>query len=256
MRAVNLIPSDERRGANAIVGRSQGAAYGVLGLIVGVAVLALMWGMAHHQVSKRRAEVASLTAQTARAQESATKLTSYTSFISLGEQRTQAVTTLVESRFDWAHAFHELGRVLPRDASITSLEGTVGGAATTGTTSTSSPAPTATTTSSGSASPATPSVTSATPPGSVPSFTLKGCATSQSAVAQTLQRLRLIDGVNAVSLQSSAKPSSGGSQNASESPCGDGKPTFTMQITFDPLPSAPATGASGTKVTTSTGAGQ
>ena len=29
------------------------------------------------------------------------------------EQRVQAVDQLVDSRFDWAHAFHELGRVLP-----------------------------------------------------------------------------------------------------------------------------------------------
>ena len=39
-------------------------------------------------------------------------------------------------------------------------------------------------------------VTSATPPGSVPTFTLSGCATSQTEVAQTLNRLRLMDGVS------------------------------------------------------------
>ena len=47
---------------------------------------------------------------------------------------------------------------------------------------------------------------SATPPGSVPTFTLGGCATSQSEVALTLQRLRLIDGVSKSTLQSSTKP--------------------------------------------------
>ena len=125
MKAVNLIPSDERRGAT-VVGRSQGAAYGVVGLIAGLAILALMWGVAHHQTSSRRAEAASLSAQTARAQESASKLTPYTSFISMREQREQAVSQLVDSRFDWAHAFHELGRVLPIEASISSLEGTIG----------------------------------------------------------------------------------------------------------------------------------
>ncbi len=52
-------------------------------------------------------------------------------------------------------------------------------------------------------------VTSATPPGSVPTFTLSGCATSQSEVAQTLDRLRLIDGVSEVTLQSSTKPARG-----------------------------------------------
>ena len=58
-------------------------------------------------------------------------------------------------------------------------------------------------------------VTSATPPGSVPTFTLGGCATSQSEVALTLQRLRLIDGVGDVSLKSSTK--AGSSANSSSS---------------------------------------
>ncbi|HEX3434689.1 MAG TPA: hypothetical protein VHT25_11585 [Solirubrobacteraceae bacterium] len=246
MRAVNLIPSDDRRGA--AVGRSQGAAYGVVGLIAGLAILALMWGVAHHQISSRHAEAASLAAQTARAQESATKLTPYTSFISLQQQREQAVSQLVDSRFDWAHAFHELGRVLPIEASISSLEGSIG-AQTTGTT-------TASATPSSTATPAAGSVTSATPPGSVPTFTLKGCATSQAAVALTLERLRLMDGVNAVSLESSAKQSAGGSGNAGENACGVAKPTFSVQVTFDALPMASTSSTTATKVTTATGGGQ
>ena len=43
------------------------------------------------------------------------------------------------------------------------------------------------------------------PAGSVPTFTLAGCATSQTEVAQTLDRLRLIDGVSEVTLQSSTQ---------------------------------------------------
>ena len=57
-------------------------------------------------------------------------------------------------------------------------------------------------------------VTSATPPGSVPTFTLAGCATSQPAVALTLERLRLIDGVREVTLQSSTAGTSGGARPA------------------------------------------
>ena len=62
------------------------------------------------------------------------------------------------------------------------------------------------------------SVSSATPAGSVPTFTLSGCATSQKAVAQMLQRLRLIDGVSEVTLQSSTKR--GGSGAAQRRPGG------------------------------------
>ncbi len=153
--------------------------------------------------------------------------------MAMREQRVQAVDQLVDSRFDWAHAFHELGRVLPPGrVSLTSLTGTIG--ASTGsygrrrTAAGASKAASATTARragreylgrggrelhrrschDGS------SATSATPPGSVPTFTLTGCATSQAEVALTLTRLRLIDGVNEVTLQSStqsAKTAAGGS---------------------------------------------
>jgi hypothetical protein len=65
---------------------------------------------------------------------------------------------------------------------------------------------------------------------------LSGCATSQSEVALTLNRLRLIDGVSEVTLQSSTKESgSGGS--AGSGGCGH-YPAFAVQVAFAPLPAA------------------
>jgi Tfp pilus assembly protein PilN len=250
MKAVNLIPSEERRGRSAGVGRSGGAAYIVLGALGVLAVLVLLYGMARHQVSDRKGKLATITAQTQRAQEAATALTPYTSFVALREQRMQAVEAVVDSRFDWAHAFHELGRVLPRDTSISSIDGTVGGAAATASTASAPAATTAT------ATPAA-SATSATPPGSVPTMTLGGCASTQAEVALTLQRLRLMDGVSAVSLQSSAKSGSTGAVGASGGGnCKAQSPTFTVQITFEPLPTPAASSGSATKLTASTGGGQ
>jgi hypothetical protein len=235
MRAVNLIPADQRGGASVGVGRSEGGAYAVLGLLAGLAVLALLYGMAHHQISSRRARAASLTAQVQQAQAQATALAPYTSFMALREQRVQAVSELVNTRFDWAHSFHELGRVLPRDASIASLSGEIGSPTATGAAPAAAAAPAATSTSAtGTAAAASSSVTSATPPGSVPAFTLSGCATSQSEVALTLDRLRLIDGVSEVSLQSSTK--AGGTGGGG---CTGSSPAFTVQVTFDPLPAVP-----------------
>ncbi|HWG07590.1 MAG TPA: hypothetical protein VN672_01140 [Solirubrobacteraceae bacterium] len=269
MRAVNLIPSDSRAGTTPVAGRSGGAAYAVLAVLGGLALLALLYGMAHRQVSDRRAEVASVTARAQRAQAEAGQLAPYTSFIALREERMHAVSDLVDARFDWAHAFHELGRVLPSGASLTALEGNVGGGeasasasgapaagAATPAASSSTPAATGTATSAGGAA-AAPTVTSATPPGSVPTFTVSGCATSQKQVALTLTRLRLIDGVSEVTLQSSTASSgaspaggAGGSGN-----CGAGDPAFTIQVTFAPLPSSAAIG-SATKLTSQTGAGR
>ena len=222
MRAVNLIPAEQRSGASVGAGRSEGGAYAVLALAAGLAVLSLLYGSADRQIASRRSQVATVTAKAQQAETQAERLAPYTSFIALRQQRTQAVNTLVDSRFDWAHVFHEFGRVLPFETSISSLSGTVGSATSTGAVASSSGTP-----------------TSATPPGSVPTFTLAGCATSQSAVALTLERLRLIDGVSEVALQSSTASSSGGS-GGSGGGCPPHDPAFTVALTFDPLPSEAA----------------
>ncbi len=197
--------------------------------------------MARHDVSSRSAKVASLTARAQQAQAAASQLAPYTSFVALREQREQAVAQLVDSRFDWAHAFHEFGRVLPVQVSITSLTGSIG--ATSATTAaapapTTRPVPTAAAgtgpPSAPAAAPAAPPASSATPPGSVPTFTLAGCATSQPAVAAMLERLRLIDGVSEVTLQSSTKVELEHGRRLSGGIAGLHGP-----VTFDALPSRP-----------------
>jgi hypothetical protein len=240
MRAVNLIPAEQRSGASVGVGRSQGGAYAVLLLIGGLAVMAFLYGRADHQAASRRAQAATVAAKAQQDQAAAERLAPYTSFIALREQRTQTVDTLVDSRFDWAHVLHEFGRVLPSQASISSLSGTIGSATSTATAT----APASSSAASGTA------VASATPPGSVPTFTLAGCATSQPAVALTLERLRLIDGVREVTLQSSI--SSGGGAGGGGCPGHD--PAFAAQVTFDPLPSAAAVAAATKTVSDSTSA--
>ena len=178
MRAVNLIPAEQRGGAAVGAGRSEGGAYAVLGLLAGIAVLALLYGMAHHQISSRRSEIASVTARAQQAQSAASQLAPYTSFISLREQRTQAVAQLVDSRFDWAHVFHEFGRVLPVDVSISSLTGTIGATAAAAAAAPAAPA--------ASATPASSAASASAPVASVPAarerppFTLAGCAPSRA----------------------------------------------------------------------------
>lgn len=256
MRAFNLIPADERDGAGIGAGKSGGGAFVVLGLLGVLAVFALLYGGARHQISSDRGQVATLTAQAQQAQAQATRLAPYVSFMALHEQRMQAVDQLVDSRFDWAHAFHEFGRVLPKDTSLTSLSGTIGSS--TGSTAagadTAAGASKAASAATGATTASSSSVSSATPPGSVPTFALSGCATNQTEVALTLDRLRLIDGVKEVTLQSSTNGSSGSSSGSG------GCVTFGMQVAFEPLPSASATSstsktsaASASSVTPTTG---
>lgn len=235
MRAVNLVPAEQRQSGIDLAGRSGGAAPMIVVLLLGLAVLAFMYGSAKHRESTSKTELATVNAELSAAKAKADRLAPYASFIAMANQRVQDISALVEARFDWSHAFHELGRVLPRDASLTSLHGQVasGGA--------SSPSPPAAGAAAGGAMPA-----SATPPGSTPTFTIGGCATSQSEVALTLQRLRLIDGVTDVELQSSTKAApaggaSSGSASSSGGACGSGGATFAATITFTGLPSAPPT---------------
>lgn len=243
MKAVNLIPADQHSRASVPTGRSGGGAYVVLGLLAGLALLVLLYGTAAHQISNNRKLYASLTARTAQAQARAAQLTPYTSFVALREQRVQAVNELVDSRFDWANSLYELGRVLPAGATIGSIEGAVGAASGTGASSSASSA--------SSSSGASAGVASATPPGSIPSFTLLGCATSQSEVATTLERLRLIDGVDEVQLQSAAKTGAGGGGGGSGS-CEDNDVSFTVHVGFDALPAVSSSSGSAQTAVAST----
>jgi len=257
MRAVNLIPAEERSGASVGAGRSGGAVYAVLGLLGGLAVMALLYGRADHQISSRRAEVATLTARAQQAQARAGALAPYTSFVQMREQREQAVATLVDSRFDWAQTFRELGRVLPAGkVSLTSVDGTVGSSSGSGTnatiTATQPPATGATGATSATSAAAGAAVTSATPPGSVPTFTLVGCAVSQAEVAVMLDRLRLIVGVKEVTLQSSIQSSSSGGGAGGSGSCESGNPVFTAQVVFDALPTPTVTHAPGASGPTAT----
>jgi hypothetical protein len=249
MRAVNLIPTEQRSGQPVGAGRSNGGAYAVLVLVGGFALMAYLYGQANHQVSSRKAQAASLTAQAQETQAAAERLAPYTSFIALRESRMQTVDSLVDSRFDWAHVLHEFGRVLPAETSISSLTGTIGSMATSGSSSTAS----SSSTGSSSAGAGGGSDSSATPSGSVPSFTITGCAIGQPAVALTLERLNLIDGVKEVTLQSSTAGSGSGSAGSGD--CPGSAATFAATVTFDPLPSTSAVAAAARTVSDSTSTG-
>jgi Tfp pilus assembly protein PilN len=235
MRAVNLIPTEQRKGGT-VGARSQGAAFAVLGLLAGVAALTFLYGSADHRLESRRAEAASLTARAQQVRVQAAKLSAYSSFMQMREQRLQEMAQLIDSRFDWSSAMGELSRVLPSYVVLNSLQATVGSK-----TAAATPASASASAASSASASAAP-VSSTTPPGVVPTFTLSGCAASQAAVAQTLVRLRLMSGVSNVTLQSSTKSGSGSSSGGSGGgACEPAAPAFTVNVAFQPLPSPPAT---------------
>ncbi len=219
MKAVNLIPS-EQRSDGAVGTRSGGAAFLVLGLLAGLVVLAGLYGMAHKTLQSRTAEAATIARRAEAVKQQAAALAPYASFMSLREERLHSIAELVGGRFDWPSVMDELSRVLPDSVSLSSIQGTVGASATS--LGASTPAPSAA------------AVASSTPPGATPAITLSGCATGQSVVAEMLVRLRLINGVNNVTLQSSTKSGTGSSSGN----CGSNDPVFSIQVGFEPLPTA------------------
>jgi Tfp pilus assembly protein PilN len=182
MRAVNLIPSDQQRGAGGAAGKSGGGAYVLLGALALLVVLAASYVVIGKSVDDKKTQLADITQQASAAESKAQSLTSYTKFASIRQKRVDTVTQLADSRFDWAHALREVARVLPQNAWLTQL---------TATTSTSVNVGTGGGTLRGALN--------------VPAIVINGCTTSQQSVAKLIARLRLIDGVQRVTLEDSTK---------------------------------------------------
>jgi Tfp pilus assembly protein PilN len=217
MKAVNLIPAEERRNSSA-GGRSGGAAYALLGILAVLVLVAAAYALSARQVSHKRSQLARLNSSAAAAEAQAQRLTAFTDFTSLRAKREQTVKSIAASRFDWAHALHEVARTIPANAWLTSLTGTVAPGVNVGGGSTSS-------------------LRGALP---VPAIDISGCTTSQKSVARMLVHMRQIDGVQQVALQSSAKSDSAGGGAGGGSggggSCASGSdqfPAFQMTIFFN-----------------------
>jgi Tfp pilus assembly protein PilN len=184
MKAVNLIPSEERRGGSA-GGRSATPAYIVLGVLAGLVLMVAAWTLTGKTVTERQDKLASIEQQATAAEAQANSLAAYSAFSDLRKKRAETVVSIARSRFDWAHVMHEIARVIPPDAHLTSVSGSV---------SPTAQAP-------GGQGQAM-SLRGANPG---PAVDIVGCAGGQAGVSRVMSRLRLIDGVQHVSLAESAK---------------------------------------------------
>jgi Tfp pilus assembly protein PilN len=232
MKAVNLIPTDERRDVRGAPTKSGGLVYVLIGAL-GVGLLMMVaLTLVNKSLNDSRAELSSVKAKADAAQAEATAMAPYTQFAALRAKRVETVRSLAASRFDWAHAMHEVARVIPGDVWLQSLKGLV---------------------------------TSKDGGGSLrgaidaPAMEITGCTTSQKGVVRMMSRMRQIDGVQRVSLDSSAKQGGGGSAAAGASAgapvaagcSGDKDPTFSL-IVFFKAPVTPAGAAAATAPATTT----
>jgi Tfp pilus assembly protein PilN len=233
MRAVNLIPTEQQRGAGGTAGRSGGGAYFLIGGLALVVLMAAVFVHTKKSASDKKTEVVRVTQEATVAEAKAAQLQSYTKFASVRAKRVDTVSLLAASRFDWAHSLREVARVLPANAWLTSLAGTTSSAVSVG---------------GGGGG----SLRGAL---DVPAIEMQGCTTSQASVAKLMARLRLIDGVQRVSLQDSTKnQATSGADGASGAASGAGGggdcrggsshfPLFNIVVFYDaPAASVPVTG--------------
>jgi len=194
MRAVNLLPEDQRPGSRwKTVGRGASARRVLGGAGVAAGVLALAFAALTMQqrnvVDERRTELKDVESRLVAAQAQAVAVQQAQA---ASEARFSALQTLVAQRVAWEDVLRDLAKVLPGGVFLQTLQAsspTLTAAAPTGTTA----APAAT-------------------PGAVPTgFTISGSADSQVRVAQVLDRLALLPWLTDVTLQSSVRGGGGAS---------------------------------------------
>jgi Tfp pilus assembly protein PilN len=218
MRAVNLMPADARRSGGAGAGIGSYILIAVLALVV---VAGAAFALVNRDIKDKRNELANVQQRIQAAQNETEALKAYSAFTAIRKQRSETVRSLATSRFDWAHALHEVARTMPKDAWLTSMRGTV------------TPS---TTVEGGVADPLRASVQS-------PAIEIVGCTTSQDKVAGVISSLRRADGVQRISLSSSERlDATAGAGNGQGGDCRNGNarfPKFSMTLFFNaPTPTA------------------
>ena len=213
MRAVNLIPADQRRGS--APGRTGNAVYVLLGGLAAVAVGVGVLVLTGNQIKDRRGELSRTQVEATSVEAEAQALKPYADFAQLKTKRIETVQQLAGSRFDWPQVLRDLSRAMPSSAWVTTFTGTV--------------APGVGVEGGGGGS----GLRGALP---VPAFELNGCANTQTDVARMMTRLRLIEGVTRVSLGSSEKSgatSSGPTGGGSSGGCTGDEPQFDVVVFFE-----------------------
>jgi Tfp pilus assembly protein PilN len=215
MKAVNLLPNDMRRSSRttaekAVAPTETGGSgpFVVLGVLAFCVIALAGYVLTTNTVKDRQAQLASVTAEAQAAKQQAAELKEYADFDMLAQSRVQTVRDLAASRFDWEQALRDVSRAIPADVTLSSLNGSVSSQSGGGTALRSAIAS--------------------------PALELKGCTSSQPAVATLMARLRAVDGVTRVTLSKSVKAEATGDATGAAVLCGFGrKPAFELVIFFE-----------------------
>jgi len=206
MKAVNLIPGDQRRVRPS--GNMSGGAYGVLGVLAVLLVMAVAYVMTTNSVNDRESEAAQARQEANAAESKSKQLGAFTDFASIKQQRLTSVMAAAQTRFDWERFMRELSRVMPEGSWVNATNASVSGDASGGNLS-------------------SPSTTVA-----LPEANLVGCTPRQSEVARMMVRLEQMYRVTDVALNESTQEQAGGETSLQS--CGS-LYKFDLTVTFSPV---------------------
>jgi Tfp pilus assembly protein PilN len=249
MRAVNLLPEKHR--PRQATGTNSNASYVLLGVLGLVVAAVLVYVMTVNSINSDRTAIADAQAATAQANAQADQLGAYGDFAKVKADRVTAVKNLAQGRSDWERMVRELAHVLPDGVWIQNASAAdagsdaaaAGGSGSTGST----------------AAATDPAATAAASTG--PALTLQGCARDQAKVAETLVRLREMQGASDVQLDHSTRPdeaAASGDSAAAAGDCGviEGHPTYEFQMSVAFEKTQPAGGGESGNVPARLGGGQ
>jgi Tfp pilus assembly protein PilN len=231
VRPVNLIPPEQRRGADAPT-RTGALSYVIVGVLAVVLIGVTATVIFGNKVSDKNDEIAVLEAKAAETSARAESLSTYTTFQGIHDARVETVSQLATSRFDWQRVLRELAKVLPQHVWLTSLTGTV--------------SPDVQLQNKGEDGGLRDSIAG-------PALVVVGCGRTQDDVARLVAAMRDIDGVTRVTAADSAKPAND-SGAAGDDSCQTKSsiPQFHLVAAFDGVTVAPAGGGAAGTTTEST----
>jgi hypothetical protein len=231
MRAVNLIPPEQRRGAGGLAGRTGGAVYVIIGGLVALVACGLVYAFAVHSVAKRTTTLAEVTDQTNAVAAQAAALQPFVQFHATSQSNVESIASLAAQRFDWPRAMQQIALAMEPTVTIASLSAATNGTPAPGGVPGAAVAPAAVAPAVGTTGvTATPAATNPALPAT---FSLVGCATTQLAVANLLVRFRELTGVSDASVSTYTKPVGAGlklSKAVAFQPCA--KVTWNMTIDY------------------------
>jgi Tfp pilus assembly protein PilN len=232
VRAVNLIPADQRR-RSPQDGSGKGG-YVALGVLALLLAMVVGYVLTSNTVTERENKTEAARVEADRLEAQAAQKGNFSDFATIAKTRMQSVAGVAATRFDWERFMRELSRVMPAGSWLQTADAsTTGDTAPAGTDGAQAP-------------------TGAAGTGG-PSANLIGCTPDQSDAARLMVRLRQLHRVEEVELGSSTKEDDSTGQAGVDS-CG-GAYKFDVTLKFSPAPPASEAPRGETRVPASLGGG-